>query len=178
MLMSSPTYISTSDLADSNPGRVQGFVSPFKSYGGRRAFQGSIETVQCFEDAGAIRACLAEAGLGRVLVVDAGGSCRVAVLGDKMARLGVSNGWAGVIVNGAVRDCDTLSQLEFGVLALGAVPVRGGLQGEGMRGGNIVIADIPFLAGTHVYVDADGILIAREALKDEANVDGSDCIPS
>ncbi len=113
-----------------------------------------------------------------MLVVDAGGSCRVAVLGDKMARLGVSNGWAGVIVNGAVRDCATLSQLEFGVLALGAVPVRGGLQGEGMRGANIVIADIPFLAGTHVYVDADGILIAREALKDEATADGSGCIPS
>lgn len=176
--MSSSRFPSTSDLADSNPSLVQGFDSPFKSYGGRRAFHGSIETVQCFEDAGAIRACLAEAGLGRVLVADAGGTRRVAVLGDKMARLGISNGWAGIIVNGAVRDCDTLSQLDFGVLALGAVPVRGGLQGEGTRGGNFVIADIPFLAGTYVYVDADGILIACEALKEETTADGSDCIPS
>lgn len=165
MLMSSSRFLSTSDLVDCNPSLVQGFDSPFKSFGGRRAFHGSIETVQCFEDAGAIRACLAEPGLGRVLVADAGGSRRVAVLGDKMARLGMGNGWAGVIVNGAVRDCETLSQLDFGVLALGAVPVRGGLQGEGKRGGNLVIADIPFLVGAHVYVDADGILIAGEALK-------------
>ncbi|QQX89670.1 ribonuclease E activity regulator RraA (plasmid) [Cupriavidus necator] len=176
--MSSSTVLSTSDLADSNPSLVQGFDSPFKSYGGRRAFQGSIETVQCFEDAGAIRECLAEPGLGRVLIADAGGSRRVAVLGDKMARLGMENGWAGVIVNGAVRDCETLSQLDFGVLALGAVPVRGGLQGEGKRGADLTIDEIPFLVGTYVYVDADGILLSDEALKSDITTDRGDCIPS
>jgi hypothetical protein len=70
-----------------------------------------------------------------------------------------------------------LRQLDFGVLALGAVPVRGGLQGEGKRGGNLVIADIPSSAGAYVYIDADSILIAGDALSIYATGDG-DCIPS
>lgn len=176
--MSASRTLSTSDLADTHPVLIQGFTSPFKSYGGRRAFHGKIQTVQCFENAGPVRACLAEPGLGRVLVADAGGSRRVAVLGDKMARLGIDNGWAGVVMNGAVRDCETLSQLDFGVLALGAVPVRGGVQGEGELGVDLTVAGIPFRAGSHVYVDADGFLISDKALNADAAPDGTECVAS
>ncbi len=168
--------ISTSDLADNQPGAVEGYESPFKTYGGRRAFHGAIATVTCFEDAGPIRAYLAEPGHGRVLVADAGGSRRVAVLGDKMARLGLRNGWAGVIVNGAVRDCETLATLDVGVLALGSVPVRGGLHGQGERETDVTVAGIPFGAGKYVYVDADGILLCRGPLRVDSTGDGAECV--
>ncbi|CAG9183065.1 ribonuclease E activity regulator RraA [Cupriavidus pinatubonensis] len=154
----------TSDLADRFSDRVQGFGSPFTHYGGRRAFHGVVETVRCPADAGLIRSCLAEPGRGRVLVVDAGGSTRVAVLGDKMAALGLGNGWAGVLVNGAIRDCEALSRIDFGVLALGGVPIRGGLQGAGERGVELDFAGIAFRRGGYVYADADGVLISDVAL--------------
>ncbi|WP_454736163.1 ribonuclease E activity regulator RraA [Cupriavidus necator] len=154
----------TSDLADLHGDRVRGYSSPFTSYGGRVAFHGAIETIRCFEDPSLIRACLAEPGHGRVLVVDAGGSRRVALLGDKMARLGCDNGWAGVILHGAIRDRLALAEVDFGVFALGAVPVRGENRGTGERTARLEIQGIPFLRGSHVYCDADGILIAETAL--------------
>jgi regulator of ribonuclease activity A len=162
--MNAPRIASTSDLADRHPDLVQGFASPFTNYGGRSAFCGATETIRCFEDAGPIRSCLAEPGRGRVLVVDAGGSRRVAVLGDRMARLGMENGWAGIVVNGAIRDCDALRQLDIGVLALAAVPIRGGLQGTGERGLAVTIAGIPLRPGCHIHADADGILVSGGVL--------------
>lgn len=162
--MTDATTAFTSDLADRFPDRVQGFSSPFSHYGGRRAFHGPIETVRCLEDAGLIRSCLAEPGQGRVLVVDAGGSMRVAVLGDKMATLGLGNGWAGVVVNAAIRDCDALSRIDLGVLALGTVPIRASLEGAGERGVELFIAGIAIRPGSHLYADADGILISDDGL--------------
>lgn len=167
MAEDSADRFSTSDLADSRPDDVEGYASPFQSYGGPHTFHGPIATVTCFEDAGPIRDYLSEPGHGRVLVADAGGSRRVAVLGDRMARLGVGNGWAGVIVNGNVRDCDTLATLDIGVLALGAIPVRGGLHGQGERDVDVVIARISFRAGGYVYVDADGLLLSHAALHEQ-----------
>ena len=41
---------------------------------------------------------------GIVLVVDGGGSVRVALLGDMIAGIAAANGWAGLVVNGCVRD--------------------------------------------------------------------------
>lgn len=158
----------TSDLADRHPELVRGYASPFRSYGGRIAFHGPIHTVRCRESAGPIRACLAEPGMGRVLVADAGGTLRVAVLGDRMARLGADNGWAGVVIHGGIRDCVALRGLDFGVLALGSVPVRGELHGEGEAGVDLTIAGIPMRAGRHIYCDADGILVSDVALSPDS----------
>jgi len=149
----------TSDLADRHPGLVRGHSSSLISYGGRKAFAGAVETVRTFEDAQLIRLCLSQPGAGRVLVVDAGGSRRVAVLGDNMARLGMQNGWAGIVLHGAVRDCDALVELDFGVLALGAVPLCGNHAGAGERGCPVDFAGMQFLPGNHLYCDADGILL-------------------
>jgi regulator of ribonuclease activity A len=45
-----------------------------------------------------------EPGDGRVLVVDGGGSYRCALLGDNIANLALESGWAGIVIDGCVRD--------------------------------------------------------------------------
>ena len=65
---------------------------------------------------------LSEPGNGGVLVIDGGGSLHCALVGDIIAGLGVDNGWAGLIVNGAVRDSAMLRGLDIGVKALGTNP--------------------------------------------------------
>lgn len=50
-------------------------------------------------------------GKGRVLVVDGGGSLKVAVLGDGIATMAVENCRAGTVVRGAIRD----SAVNFGL---------------------------------------------------------------
>lgn len=50
-----------------------------------------------------------------MLVVDAGASLRIGVFGDRLAKLAIKNGWAGLVINGAIRDSAAINQLDIGV---------------------------------------------------------------
>lgn len=58
---------------------------------------------------------------------------RCALLGDKLGRLAVQNGWSGVVVNGCVRDCATLAQLDVGIKALAPCPVKSSKRDPGLK---------------------------------------------
>ena len=92
--------ISTADLCDAHADELQIAEPGLVTMGGAPAFGGPIATVQVLEDNVLVRQALEEPGLGRVLVIDGGGSLRCALLGDMLATLARDNGWAGVIVNG------------------------------------------------------------------------------
>ena len=66
-----------------------------------------------------------------MLVGDGGASLRSALVGDLIAGMGRKNGWAGLVLNGAVRDTKALSQLAIGIKALGANPWRSPKTGAG-----------------------------------------------
>lgn len=151
--------LSTADLCDQLGPQARVCLGDWRCYGGRAAFAGPVQTVQTFEDAGLIRQALGEPGLGRVLVVEAGGSLRVAVLGDRMAGLGLRNGWAGVLIQGAVRDTRALGTLDFGVMALGRVPARGGMTGAGAVGVPITLVGVNIEPGDFIAVDEDGVVV-------------------
>ena len=119
--------------------------------------------MQTFEDAALIRQVLESDGHGRILIVDAGASRRMAVLGDRMGRIGMEHGWAGVLVYGAVRDVDVLKELNFGVWALGSVPSRGGKTGVGSSGVALSIAGTAIKPGDFVAIDSDGVVIVDSA---------------
>ena len=126
----SPAF-STADLHDAQPDNVAVVDLQFHCFGRHRLFHGPVETLRVFEDHGAVRDTVAEAGRGRVLVVDAGGSLRMGVLGDRIAERAVETGWAGLVVIGAIRDADALDQLEIGVRALGTTARRSSVEREG-----------------------------------------------
>jgi RraA family protein len=69
-----------------------------------------------------VRKCLDGTGDGRILVVDGGGSCRCALLGDNLASLALDNGWGGIVIYGCVRDTLALDAPELGVRAIGMNP--------------------------------------------------------
>src|SRR6476646_9890118 len=99
----------TTDLCDQYADELQVAAPIFRGYGGKIAFCGPISTVQVYEDNVLVRAALEEPGAGRVLVVDGVGSLRCALVGDQLATLGLHNGWAGVVINGCIRDVATLA---------------------------------------------------------------------
>lgn len=154
----------TADLADRHPGLVQACVAPWRKFGRRAFFGGPIATVKTFEDAALIRRCVEQPGEGRVLVIDAGGSLRAAVFGDVLAGIALARGWSGVIVHGAIRDAEELDRMDFAVMALGAVPVRGGKTGVGETDVPVRFGDVLFVPGRHLYADRDGVLVSRKAL--------------
>ena len=151
---------STADLHDENEGKVQVANVLMHGYGQKTRFSGPISTVKCFEDNSLVRAALEEPGKGRVLVVDGGGSIRCALVGDKMAELGMKNGWAGMVINGCIRDSAVISSLNIGIKALGTNPRRSVKKGEGQRDITLNFADATFTPGDWLYADEDGILLS------------------
>ena len=116
--------ILTADLYDDHGEALQVAAPLFRDYGGRSAFSGPIATAKVHEDNSLVRDALAEAGNGRVLVVDGGGSLRCALLGDNLARMGAENGWAGVVVYGCIRDARVIAGITLGVKALATHPAK------------------------------------------------------
>jgi regulator of ribonuclease activity A len=152
------------DLCDANHEIVRVAEPLFRSFGGRVSYGGPIATVKCFEDNSGVAARVDEPGEGRVLVVDAGGSKRCAVLGDNLARRAATQGWQGVIVFGCVRDVDELARIGVGVHALAAHPLRSAKRGVAEYDMVVTFAGVSFVPGQYAYADANGIIVAPVAL--------------
>ncbi len=152
---------STADILDEHPDRAQVCTQTFRQFGGARAFEGPTTTVRCHEDNVLVKQLVAEPGGGRVLVVDGGGSLRVALLGDNVAGLARTNGWAGILVHGCVRDAAALAELDLGIKALGACPRPSGKRGEGEGEVDVPVTfgDVTFVPGAMLYSDDDGIVV-------------------
>ncbi|MGC9162302.1 MAG: ribonuclease E activity regulator RraA [Thiomonas sp.] len=160
---------STCDLCDAHRDALHSdtlrILPPvFRSYGKVTRFRGQIATVQCRDDNALVRAMLETAGLARVLVVDGAASMKRALLGGNLAALASQNGWAGVVINGCVRDVAEIRQVPIGVLALAAVPAPPDKLGKGMTDAVVNIQDVIVRPGEWLYADEDGVIISREPL--------------
>jgi regulator of ribonuclease activity A len=154
----------TADLCDAFPRLVQPAEPLFREYGGVDRFAGPIETLKVFQDNALVRQALESDGRGRVLVVDGGGSLRSALVGGRLAALAHEKGWAGVLINGCVRDAAELSQVPIGIRALNTSPMPSEKEGVGERGGRVSFAGLAFSEGKYLYADKDGILLADRNL--------------
>lgn len=153
---------STADLVDDYGDRVAVCGVELRQFGGVPSFAGEISTVRCYEDNMLVMRRVSEPGCGRVLVVDGGGSLRVALVGDVVAGLARRNGWVGIIVHGAVRDVATLSRIVLGVKALGSTPRPSGKAGAGEVDVPVTFGGVTFRPGEMLVSDDDGI-VALEA---------------
>ena len=138
----------TADLIDKWEDALDSCDIQFGDYGGRARFAGTVTTLRCWHDNALLKATLHQPSRGRVLVVDGGGSLAAALLGDVIGQLAVDNGWAGIIVYGAIRDVKAMRGLDLGVKALGSNPRTSGKSGVGQR-------DVP--------IDRVGTVLARDA---------------
>jgi regulator of ribonuclease activity A len=152
----------TADLEDAyrDSGRIRSCETQFRQFGGRKRFSGAIRTVKVFEDNALIRRVLGEPGNGNVLVVDGGGSLRAALMGDAIGALALTNGWSGVVVFGAVRDVEVLAEIAIGVKALGTNPWKSSKSGAGFVDIDLYFGNTKFSAGSYLYSDDDGIIVA------------------
>ena len=154
----------TADLCDEYSESLQICEPGLRSYGGRPRFFGQITTIKCFEDNSLVREAVAEPGEGRVLVVDAGGSKRCAMLGDLLAAKAVAKGWSGVLMYGLIRDSADIVGMDLGVMALGTHPLKSVKKGVGDRDVTVRFAGVDFVPGEYVYADEDGIVCSPTAL--------------
>jgi len=157
------TFTPTCDLCDERKGDGDGAfrVLPpvFRDFGAKLRFQGVVSTVKCFEDNTLVKAAVESAGQGRVLVVDGGGSLRRALLGGNLAAAAAKNGWAGLVVDGAVRDVAELAQAAVGIKALAAMPLPTERRNEGQRDVAVRVQGLWVRPGDWLVADADGIVV-------------------
>lgn len=151
----------TADLYDELGEEIQSVPIQFRAFGGRTSFDGPIRTVRCFEDNALLKATVSTPGDGAVLVVDGGGSVHRALMGDMIAEIAVQNGWAGVVINGAIRDQVAINGLALGVKALGTNPRKSTKEGAGEVDVTLEFGGVTFRVGAHLYSDEDGILVER-----------------
>lgn len=151
----------TADLVDDIGPDVRSCDVQFRQFGARTEFAGQIRTVRCFQDNALLKSVLSEPGEGQVLVIDGDASLHTALVGDVIAELARSNGWAGLIVHGAVRDASTLRRLEIGIKALGTNPRKSAKSGAGERDITVQFGGVAFVPGEIAYSDDDGIVVTE-----------------
>lgn len=159
----------TTDLCDDHPqlledGRLAVLPPVFRHFGRQVRFSGRVTTLKVFEDNALVRSTLEAPGNGNVLVVDGGASLRRALVGGQLALLAQDNGWAGIVVDGCVRDTEEIDSCEIGVRALAAHPQKSSKKGVGERNVRVVISGVAVNPGDWIYADADGVLVAQQKL--------------
>ncbi len=162
------TSFATCDLCDVHKNNTDGdfrVLPPvFKDYGARIKFAGPVSTVKCFEDNTLVKAAVDSPGNGRVLVVDGGGSLRRALVGGNLGKAAAKNGWAGVVVDGCVRDSAELAACDVGIRALALMPLPTEKRQEGQSDVAVQVQGVWVRPGDWLYADEDGIVLASKPL--------------
>jgi regulator of ribonuclease activity A len=148
----------TADVLDEHGERATVCAIAFRQFGGVRAFEGTISTVRCHEDNVLVRRRLSEPGNHGVLVVDGAGSRRVALVGEIVAGLARDSGWAGLVINGCVRDVADLRELDLGIKAIGSTPRPSGKAGMGEVDVPVTFGGVTFRPGDMLFSDDDGVV--------------------
>ena len=154
----------TPDLCDDHPDEVRVLAPILRTFGGREAFFGQAVTVRCFEDNSRVKDLVGTPGEGRVIVVDGGGSTAKALLGDIMGQAAADNGWAGLVIHGAVRDVEILRTIDLGVQAIGSIPLKTEKLGVGDVGVDVTFGGVTITPGDFVYADANGVVVSATAI--------------
>lgn len=157
----------TCDLCDAHKSAkpaLRVLAQVYRSFGAKVFFSGVVKTVKCFEDNSRVKEAVESAGHGRVLVVDGAGSLNRALLGGNLAAAAAKNGWAGLLIYGAVRDAAELRQCEVGIFALTTVPMPTERQGQGLSNVPVQIQGTWIHPGDYLYADEDGIVMSERPL--------------
>lgn len=148
--------LSTSIVADATSGA--GVIAELRRFSGTGTVAGQALTADCADGSVlAVFAALEHARPGDVLCMTAPG--RTAYLGDLLATDIVNRGIAATVVDGLVRDTDTIATLPASFFARGATPSarRGGAPGRAMV--PIEIGGVGVRPGDWIIADGDGVVV-------------------
>ena len=166
----------TSALCDIYSEQVDVVEPMFSNFGGSASFAGQITTVKCFEDNGLIREVLEQDGVGRVLLIDGGGSLRRALIDAELASLAEENEWEGLVVYGCVREVDELEDMSIGIQALASIPVGAVSQSVGEVDVPVNFGGVTFIPEDYLYADNTGVILSQEPLDVELDTEEDELI--
>ena len=154
----------TADLCDKYPEHVRVLDPILKSYGGAKRVMGQIVTVKLSGSNKTLIELLKSEGAGQIAVVDVDATY-TAVVGDNLMKFAFENNWAGIIINGYVRDTKNTKEIDIGLFALGTCPKKTMEVKEGSLHVKINFGGISFEEGDYLYADRDGIIVSSTPLE-------------
>ncbi|HRO11021.1 MAG TPA: RraA family protein [Amaricoccus sp.] len=127
---------------------------------------GRAVTARCLPpDFGAVLEGVGRIGRGEVLVIDAGGSREVAVIGDVLGGELARKGVAGLVCDGAVRDTGNLARMAGLPVYARWVNPRGPVgAAAGEVNGTVTVGGCEVAPGDLVIGDADGLVALPPAM--------------
>ena len=155
--------MNTPDLSDKYPDKD--FLLDFQSYSRIKSMHGQVSTVFCPDDNSLVREMLSVDGQQKILFVDGAKSDNVALLGDNLVELAKENNWKGIIVNGRIRDAETISKMDIAVFALGTCPRKSNKNNQGKKDIELLGDKLAKKPHDWIYADINGILISDSELK-------------
>ncbi|MBE0491959.1 MAG: ribonuclease E activity regulator RraA [Sulfurospirillum sp.] len=153
----------TSDLCDKYDNTVQVLTPLLHSFGGTNRCFGQIVTCKLPDHNYTLKQLLQTSGDGKVCVVDVNAKF-TAVVGDTLMAFAAQNNWAGIIINGYVRDTINTKKINVALFALGTCPKKTQLEKKGVLGETLHFAGVDFCDGDFLYADEDGIITSKEML--------------
>lgn len=105
---------------------------------------------------------------GDVLVSDFGGNLDVSNMGGQSCLVAKTTGFAGAIVNGAIRDLNAVHELDYPVWCKGLTPITGKFRMEAIEiNGPVTVHDIVVYPGDLMVADDSGFCAVPFELVDE-----------
>lgn len=126
---------------------------------GCRAVGSALTVLTVAGDDLAVIEAVSRTEAGDLLVINGFGYQGRAVMGDILARLFLSRGAVGAIVDGAVRDRDEIRRLGFPVWSRAVTPAGPWKNGPGAVGTAVALGGVVINPGDIVVGDSDGIAV-------------------
>lgn len=154
----------TADICDEHSDKVFVLEAGYPNYGGADKCQGEIVTIRLDRNNTDLISLLRdEDGTGKVVVVDVD-RAYFAVVGENLMKFALKNNFAGIVVNGYVRDTWQIKDIHVALYATGTCPAKYIPVTSGERGGQLSFGGIVFNHGEYLYADTDGVIVTAEKI--------------
>lgn len=154
----------TADICDEHADKVCLLAPGFINYGGTDKCQGEIVTIKLDKNNSDLISLLRdEDGRGKVVVVDVA-QAYFAVVGENLMKFAHKNNYAGIVINGYVRDTQQIEAIPVALYALGTCSRKSIPVTQGTRNIALNFAGVDFKPGEYLYADRDGIIVTQDKI--------------
>jgi len=154
----------TADICDEHSDRVVVLEAGYSNYGGADKCQGEVVTIKLDRNISDLIPLLRDIdGTGKVVVVDVD-QAYYAVVGENMMKFAQQSNYAGIIVNGYVRDIALIRDIPVALYALGTCSRKYIPTTKGELNVPLVFAGVEFNSGDYLYADTDGVIVTAEKI--------------
>lgn len=154
----------TADICDDHSDKVFTLEPGYSNYGGADKCQGQIVTIRLDKNnSDLIKLLRDEDGTGKVVVVDVARDY-YAVVGENLMKFAHQNNYAGIIVNGYIRDTFQIKDIPVALFALGTCPRKYIPVTSGEKDIELSFGGVDFRSGDYLYADTDGVIVTPEKI--------------